>query len=557
MTSAVQIFLPNTVGLVMLTAMVVRASGQSDAYLTWVVFFALAVTGAGMILYALRVGRLGSGRLVVANFNVPFLAICGLALEAGGPSLLATLLVVSALFQIVLSWRLSALRRVFSQTVSGIVVMLVAVSAVPFIIRNALVVPEGTSTALFLAPGLAALAAGALIALRGAPVWRAWILPVTAAVGLIVAAPLGFYDTGGVADTPWLGLPGLPWPGLDLGFGAEFWALLPVFVFVNIIGLMKAVGDLSIIHRASYRDPVAVDFRSVQGGLTAYGLTNLCSGLLGTLPVGAPWSVTAVFIGFTGVAAASVGVYLGLLTMLGALLAKLIAVLAATPSPVLSAVYVIIFGMLFIEGAKTAAAGFQDQKQAAITGISMVLGLSAGAVAGLFGGAVALLAGNPICLGGAAAIVLTAVSELSGFRARKLRVDFSPAALPAVDSLILEFADRHAWTEEATGRLRLVGEEAALSLLDEEIEGAADLERTLVASIRRDGGAAELELVVVSDDAIEGNIEERIAYLGEAQALEDERQLSVRILRHYASSVHHRKYYGMDIVSCRVDRSVG
>ena len=45
-----------------------------------------------------------------------------------------------------------------------------------------------------------------------------------------------------------------------------------------------------------------------------------------------------------------------------------------------------------------------------------------------------------------------------------------------------------------------------------------------------------------------------MAWLDEGQALEDEQELSIRILRHYASSVHHRKYYGIDVVSCRVDR---
>ena len=49
-----------------------------------------------------------------------------------------------------------------------------------------------------------------------------------------------------------------------------------------------------------------------------------------------------------------------------------------------------------------------------------------------------------------------------------------------------------------------------------------------------------------------GNIENRMAYLDEGQALEDDQGVSIRILRQYASSVHHRQYYGMDIISCRV-----
>ena len=255
-SSALQIFIPNTISLVMLAALVVRASGESEAYLSWVTFTVLAVTGAGMILQTLRLRHLGSGRLIVSNFNVPFLAVSALALHVGGPGLLASLIVVSTLVQAVLTLRLASLRRIFTQTVSGVVVMLVAVSALPFIISRAVIPPEGESTVLFLAPGMAALVAGVLISLQDAPVWRVWILPVTVAVGLIVAVPLGLYDTNIVVDTPWLRLPDFGWPGLDVTFSADFWALLPVFVFVNLTSFMKAVRDLSVIYRASYRESI-------------------------------------------------------------------------------------------------------------------------------------------------------------------------------------------------------------------------------------------------------------------------------------------------------------
>ena len=553
-SSALQIFIPNTISLVMLAALVVRASGESEEYLSWVTFTALAVTGASMVLQSLRLRQLGSGRLIVANFNVPFLAVSALALHVGGPGLLASLVVVSTLVQSVLTLRLASLRRIFTQTVSGVVVMLVAVSALPFIISRAVGPPEGEPVVLFLAPGVAALAAGVLMSLQDAPVWRMWILPVTVAVGLVVAVPLGFYDADIIASTPWLRLPEMGWPGLELTLGADFWALLPVFMFVNLTAFMKAVGDLSVIYRASYRDQTAVDFRTVQGGLNVYGVGTLLSGLLGTLPVAAPWAATVVYIGFTGVAARSAGIYLGLLTILVASFSKLLAVLVAIPSTVVSAVYVIIFGMLFVEGAKTVFTGQVDQKKATIAGVSMVLGLSAGALSGLFEGVTTHLVSNTIVIGGMAAIVMTAFTEVSGFRARKLRVDLSMSSLDSIDEFLCQFADGNDWTEEGKNRLRLVGEEVLLNLVNEENDAPSELKRRLVATIRPDGRSAELEIVVASDDAIQGNIENRMAYLGQDQALEDEQELSVRILRHFASSVHHRKYYGIDIISCRVDK---
>ena len=310
-TSALQILVPNTISLVMLAALVVRASGEPDAYLSWVTFTVLAVTGASMILQTLRLRQFGSGRLVVANFNVPFLAVCALALSVGGPELLATLVVASTLVQSVLTLRLASLRRIFTQTGSGVVIMLVAVSAMPFIISRAVIPPEGESTVLFLAPGMAALGAGVLISLQDRPLWRMWILTVTVAVGLMVAVPLGSYDADLVAEAPWVSLPEFQWAAPGLVFSADFWALLPVFVFVNLTAFMKAVGDLSVIYRASYRNQAAVDFRAVQGGLNVYGLGTLVSGLVGTLPVAAPWSATVVYMSFTGVAARNVGIYLG------------------------------------------------------------------------------------------------------------------------------------------------------------------------------------------------------------------------------------------------------
>ena len=351
-----------------------------------------------------------------------------------------------------------------------------------------------------------------------------------------------------------MSLPTLGWPGFDLTFGIEFWTLLPVFVIVNLTAFVKAVGDLSVIQRASYRSQSAVDFRSVQGGLNVYGAGTMVSGLLGTLPVAAPWAVTVVYIGFTGVASRSVGIYLGLLTMASATFSKLLAVLVAIPSPVVGAVYVVIFGMLFVEGAKTVFTGPVDHRRAAITGVSMVLGLSAGALSGLFDGTASLLVGNTIVTGGMAAIGMTALTELSGLRTRKLRTDLSQSSLPVVDDFLSQFADANSWTDEGKNRLRLVGEEVMLNLLEAENSEPEERKRSLVATVRPQGGSVELEIVVASDDAFQGNIENRIAYLGQDEALEEEQQLSVRILRHYASLVHHRKYYGLDIVSCHVEK---
>ena len=114
-----------TVTSVVLTpAILIGAVGGGDAYLSWVVFAALLVSGVTTVIQVVRVGRMGSGYLLLMGTGSAFLAICLAALEAA-----------------------------------------------------------------------------------------------------------------------WIGLPALAWPGIDLGFGADFWALLPAFVLLTLVGAMDTIGD--------------------------------------------------------------------------------------------------------------------------------------------------------------------------------------------------------------------------------------------------------------------------------------------------------------------------
>ena len=114
------------------------------------------------------------------------------------------------------------------------------------------------------------------------------------------------------------------------------------------------------------------------------------------------------------------------------------------------------------------------------------------------------------------------------------------------------FASKAGWDDASAKRLALVGEETLTSLLsverDEEEE--TDKPRRLHVSARASGGGAELEFVAAAG---EENLEDRLAYMGETPDIPEDREISFRLLRHYASSVHHQKYHGVDIVTVHVD----
>ncbi len=76
----------------------------------------------------------------------------------------------------------------------------------------------------------------------------------------------------------------------------------------------------------------------------------------------------------------------------------------------------------------------------------------------------------------------------------------------------------------------------------------------MAATVQPEGETAEVEFVVFADDTVTGNIEDQLAYLNEDAALEEAQEFSMRILQHYAASVRHRKYYGIDVVAVRVSK---
>lgn len=550
LATTVQMAVPNAVMVVVLATVVIRSSGQTGAYLPWAVFVTLIICGLTTVLQALRVGRIGSGHLILTGFNIPFIAISTLALEKGGPGLLASLTVASALVQLVLTAYLPLLRRIFTRTVSGTVVMLVASTAAPFLFDNVVQSTRDLPVERVIVTLSVSLAVGGLVVLRASQAWRLWVVGIIIVAGLAVALPLGLYDNSSVVEAAWVGFPPPARDGLHMTFGVEFWALLPAFVFVGLVAFVKAVGDIGVIQRASHRQAWAQDFRVVQGGLNAYGVGNLMVGILGVPSATTPLAQTATYVSLTGVAARSVGVYLGLFMVGVAFLPKLSAFLVAIPGSVLAAVYVIIFGLLFVEGAKVAFGGRVDHREGIVIAISLMLGLSAGNIAGFFDGLLGELLGSGVTVGSLAAIGFTLVADLTGPRRRKIQVPLDVSALPALDEFLISLASRRGWTEEGQQRLRAVGEETLLSLLPENEGESSRAPRQFTVSIRLDGGTAEIEFIAASDGE---NIEDRMAYLSEDPRASDEHEFSIRLLRHYASSVEHRKYAGVDIITVRVE----
>ncbi len=539
-------------GVVLTPAIVIRAAGGSEGFLSWAVFAAVAVSGVTTIVQAVRVGRIGAGYVLMMGTSGAFIAVCITAIAEGGPAMLATLVIISSLFQFILSTRLSLLRQVLTPAVAGTVIMLIPVTVMPIIFDMLKQVPEGASTQSAAVSALATLLVIAGIALKAKGALRLWAPVIGVVAGSVVAGSYGLYDIDVVAKAAWIGLPEGEWPGLDLGFGPVFWALLPAFVFVTLVGAIETVGDAIAIQHVSWRRPRAVNFRAVQGAVAADGLGNLLSGLAGTVP-NTTYSTSVSVTELTGVGARSVGVAVGAVFIALAFLPKALAVVLAIPGPVAAAYITVLMAMLFVVGMRVVIQNGIDYRSGLVTGLAFWTGV--GFQNGVifpeyFSEFAGGLLQNGMTAGGLVAILLSLFLELTAPRRARVETRVDVSALPKIREFLGAFASRSGWDEAMVARLEAASEETLLTLMEKEEDGEAEHRRLRLVA-RKEGDQAVLEFVAATG---EENLQDRIALLGERTSeAPAEQEVSLRLLRHVASSVLHQQYYDMDIVTVHVD----
>ena len=546
----VVLILANTV---LMVTIIVRAAGEGELYLGWAVFAALVIAGVTTALQAARLGRVGAGHILMTGAGPHFIAISVVALTEADLATLASLIVVSSLFQFAMAAWLPFLRRIVTPIVSGTALMLIAVAVMPIAVGRLTDVPAGAPEGGGLIAAGVTLAVTTGMVLRASGIWRLWAPLSGILAGCAAALFFGLYDLRPVAAASWLDLPdAAAWPGLDLAPDARFWALLPVFAIVSVVAAIKTSSDGAVIQQASARKPRATDFRLVQGALNASGVGILLSGIAVTPPVIIYLPSSVSLINLTGVAARSVGYAIGGLLVALAFLPKLTAVLLAVPSPVMGAFLLIIMGLLFVEGIRTVFQDGLDPQKGLVVGVALALGvgLESGSVfESVLGATWSASLGNGMTIGVLATVLLTAFLELTSPRRRRLDLELDASAAAGIDAFLRDLARRSGWNDASGERLRGAGEEALECLLQLRGEGAAVEAPRLILFARPGREIVEMEFLVVSEKE---NIEDHLTYLSERAETPEESELSFRLLRHYASSVRHRQYHGIEIVTVKV-----
>ena len=563
-------FTVNAAATLLVTPIVVaKASGRDESFLVWMVFASLLVAGVSTMLQVRRLGPVGAGSMLpmfTAAFAIPF---CITAVSDGGPETLAALVIICGLGQLIISRWLFVMRRVVTPLVGGTVLMILSITLASVVPR---LLPDGSDSDA-LGAHLAALSTLGVVSaliLRGSAMVRLWGPIIGIIAGCVVAAAFGLYDGRGVLESGWVGLPG-EWPGLGRppiisGFDVTFWTLLPAFLFLSVIISIQTNGESISQQRAARRDARAVDFREVQGAMTGTGVTNLLAGVAGTVPfIVSPGVVS--YTQTTGVASRRVGYYIGAMFIALALLPKVSALLSSIPGPVMAGYLIVLSAYLFIDGARTVIQSEENRQRITVSGVCFWIG--AAYQFGLFSlpevwSVWSNLLQSGITTGGVAAIIMILYVEFTNPRRMRFHSRLHIDSLPELNTFLTRFADRRGWDNRMKQRLSAVAEETILTLAPLDLErpvdstndreqvasdGASD--RQLVVLASSDGRVATLEFIGGAGD--DENMEDRLRQLQQYdEETPVEEDLSLRLLRAYASSVRHQQFHSTDIITVRV-----
>ncbi|MYF80640.1 MAG: hypothetical protein F4177_02515 [Chloroflexi bacterium] len=210
-------------------------------------------------------------------------------------------------------------------------------------------------------------------------------------------------------------------------------------------------------------------------------------------------------------------------------------------------------GLFFVGGVQTILRDGLDPRRGLIVALAIALGLGLhehSVMRDVLGEELGALLSNGVMIGALVAIAMTALIERMGARPARLDVTLDMASLPAIDEFLAGLAQRLQWNEISTHRLRSVGEETLTSLLPEQAAtDQADAPRLLIVA-RPQAAMVELEFVATTSQE---NLEDQMAVLTNEAAHSGEGELSLRLLRHFASNVRHQQFHGVDIVTVQVE----
>jgi NCS2 family nucleobase:cation symporter-2 len=371
-----------SVGWIFVVVIVTGIGGTSEQAKN-VIQISMIVSGIATILQARTKGPVGSGYLCPMSCGPAYIAASISAGKVGGLPLVFGSVIVSGVFEALLSRVMQRLRALFPPEVTGLVVSMVGIELIVLAAPRFLGFTGAGSSRNLLAIAVALLTLAAMI---GPTVWSEGMLRLYPVLLGLVVGYLSAYAVGR-----------LTWPQLNLVLAAPLinlptraqsgWAfslaMLPAFLIASLASTLKTVGDLTLCQKINDAEWKRTDMKSVSGGVLAGSICTIGAGLLG----GAGQSTFSSNVGLaiaTKATSRHVALPCGIILILLAFCPQLSAVFTVMPQPVMGAILVYVACFMILAGVQVMTSRMLDARKTFVVGIALIFGLSVRMVPGLY-----------------------------------------------------------------------------------------------------------------------------------------------------------------------------
>ena len=419
---ALQHLVAMIVGCVTPPIIIAGAIGLSQADRVLLIQASLVMSAVSTLLQLFPIGkRFGSGLPVILGVSFAYVpSMQAIAASGGGVAAIAGAMLVGGIVAVIVGIFVKKIRLLFPPVITGTVVFTIGLSLYPTAI-NYMAGGTGNTAQVVAAKGLpesliygswqnwlvAALTLTAVMVLnnRGKGICKLASILLGMVFGYIVALCFGMVSFADVGEAAWFSLPRV------MHFGITFDVASCIAVgLLFAINSIQAIGDFTATTVGGLdREPTD---NELQGGIIAYGFSNILAALFGGLPT-ATYSQNVGIVTTNKVVNRTVFAFAGGFLLLAGVSPKFAAVLTTIPQCVLGGATVTVFSTIAMTGMKLIASQELTARNTTIVGLSAALGVGisqASAALNQFPEAVTMIFGkSPVVIATLMAVLLNII----------------------------------------------------------------------------------------------------------------------------------------------------
>ena len=355
-------------GIIVVPLVISSSLGFDSVMSTAVISASILSAGVATIIQAGGIGRVGSRVACIMGTDFTFVSpAISVGSVLGLPAIIGAT-ILGALFEVILSYFIKPLMKLFPPIVTGTVVCLIGLTLLPVSIDWASggngASDYGSLTNISIAMFVMILTL--LLNRYGKGMLSSASILIGMVFGYLICIPLGMVDFSEISNAKLIDIPQIFEYGVTFDLKSLI-AFLPAYFVTTIetVGCLKAIGEVS---------DVDMNDKRVGSGVLADGIGSIIGGALGAFP-NTSFSQNVGLIPLTKVASKHVAVMAGIILVILGLFPKFATLINTIPQPVLGGVGIVMFGTVAASGIKTLSKVEINDRNLLIIATSIGLGL--------------------------------------------------------------------------------------------------------------------------------------------------------------------------------------